>query len=230
MIPTPLGAEGLDAIPQQVITRIHQLEVFIVERGKTARQFLKATQTPIPLQQMTFFELNKHTTAEEWQQFLKPALEQGKDIGLLSEAGCPGVADPGAVIAQLAHKKGIRVIPMVGPSSILLALMASGLNGQQFAFHGYLPVKNPDRKQSIKQLERQSSRQHQSQVFIETPYRNVALFNDLLATLQAQTRLCIATDLSLPTEQILTQTIQKWKQGPVPDLHKRPSIFMFLAN
>lgn len=230
LIPTPLGENVIEPLPAYLIQAIHQIDVFIVERGKTARQFLKSIGTPIPLQTMTFFELNKRTNPNDIQSFLAPALEQNKNIGLLSEAGCPGVADPGAVVVQLAHKKGIKVIPMVGPSSILLALMASGMNGQQFAFHGYLPIKSPERKKTLKNLERQSAKENQTQIFIETPYRNDGFVEDVLSVLHPQTLFGIATDITLPTEYINTQTVQAWKKKEIPKLHKRPTIFLLLAR
>ncbi len=229
LLPTTLGADNLQTIPPYVIDRIHQLEVFIVERGKTARQFIKQTKTPIPFAEMQFFELNKRTNPADWKSFLLPALNEGKDIGLISEAGCPGVADPGAEIAQLAHQLGIRVNPMVGPSSILLALMASGMNGQQFAFHGYLPIKNPDRKKKLQQLEQESRRNQQTQLFIETPYRNNALLEESLQCLHNNTLFCVAADITLPTEYIYTLPVGEWQKATLPDLHKRPTLFLLLA-
>lgn len=230
LIPTPLGENNISSLPAYLIEQVQQIDVFIVERGKTARQFLKAIQTPIPLQSMTFFELNKRTHPDDIQSFLKPALEEGKNIGLLSEAGCPGVADPGAVVVQLAHQQGVKVVPLVGPSSILLALMASGMNGQQFAFHGYLPIKSPERKKMLKQLERQSAKNNQTQIFIETPYRNDGFIEDALAILQPHTLFGIAADITLPSEYINTQTVQNWKKKKIPSLHKRPTIFLLLAH
>ena len=230
LIPTPLGDGVLEPLPEYLIRQIHQIDVFIVERGKTARHFLKATKTPIPLQEMTFFELNKRTDPSEIQSFLKPALEQGKNIGLLSEAGCPGVADPGAVVVQLAHNLGIKVNPLVGPSSILLALMASGMNGQQFAFHGYLPIKSPERKKALKNLERQSAKAQQTQIFIETPYRNDGFVEDALSVLQPGTLFGIAADITLPSEYICTHPVKTWRKKKIPKLHKRPTIFLLLAH
>lgn len=228
LIPTPLAAGAWAPFPTETLDRMRQIEVFIVERGKTARQFLKEIETPIPFPQMTFFELNKYTIEEEIPSFLKPALA-GKNIGLMSEAGCPGVADPGAVVVQKAHDLGIPVVPLVGPSSILLALMGSGLDGQQFVFHGYLPIKNPDRKKAIKELERQSAQRKQTQIFIETPYRNDGLVADLLSGLNSETRLCMAADLTAPEAFLQTKTILNWKREGTPRLHKRPTIFLFLA-
>lgn len=230
LIPTPLGENSLEQFSDYLIQQIHQLDVFIVERGKTARQFLKAIKTPIPLQQMQFFELNKRTDLREIASFLEPALQEGKNIGLMSEAGCPGVADPGAVVVQRAHQLGIKVNPLVGPSSILLALMASGMNGQQFAFHGYLPIKSPDRKKRLKELERRSLKDNQTQIFIETPYRNDGFVEDALNALQANTMFGIATDLTLETEYVQSHQVKNWKKQSIPKLHKRPTIFMILAG
>lgn len=230
MIPTTLGEGAMHTIPNYVIEQIHKIDTFIVERGKTARQFLKQTKTPIPFANMQFFELNKRTDAGDLKSFLQPALVENKDIGLISEAGCPGVADPGAEIAQLAHELGIRVNPMIGPSSILLALIASGMNGQQFAFHGYLPIKSNERKKKLQQLENWSRKNNQTQIFIETPYRNDGFVEDALQALQASTRFGIAADITLPTEYICSLPVYQWKEKKVlPSLHKRPTIFMLLA-
>jgi 16S rRNA (cytidine1402-2'-O)-methyltransferase len=227
LIPSSLGDNTVHSIPQHTIEVAHSLDIFIAERAKTARHFLKALKTPVPFNDMTFYELNKKTPTEEIRHFLKDA-ENGKNVGLLSEAGCPGVADPGAVIVQLAHKKGIEVIPLVGPSSILLALMASGMNGQSFAFVGYLGVKKPDRVRDLKRLELLARKQNQTQIFIETPYRNMPLIEDMINSLSPTTRLCIAANLTLPTEYIKTKTIQEWKQTKLPELHKQPAIFLIL--
>lgn len=227
LIPSSLGDNTVHSIPQHTIEVAHSLDIFIAERAKTARHFLKALKTPVPFDDMTFYELNKKTPTEEINHFLKDA-EKGKNVGLLSEAGCPGVADPGAVIVQLAHEKGIEVIPLVGPSSILLALMASGMNGQSFAFIGYLGVKKNDRIRDLKRLELLARKENQTQIFIETPYRNMSLIEDMLNNLSPTTRLCIAANLTLPTEYIKTKTIQEWKKTKLPDLHKQPAIFLIL--
>jgi 16S rRNA (cytidine1402-2'-O)-methyltransferase len=228
LIPAPLGESYDLPIPKQVVDIVHSLEVFITERGKTARQYLKQLETPIPFQDMTFFELNKFTNLDELPSFLAPALELGKDVGLMSEAGCPGVADPGADVVKLAHELGLNVVPLVGPSSILLALMASGLNGQTFAFQGYLPIKMPERSKRISQLEHIAKRANQTQIFIETPYRNDAFLADLLKHLSPETLLCVATDLTLPTQYIKTKSVFSWKMDELPNLNKRPTIFLFL--
>lgn len=225
LIPASLGENTMHTIPQYVIDQIHLLDEFIVERAKTARRYLKVLNTPVPFEQMTFHELNKRTEKSALNGFLNNAV-QGKDIGLLSEAGCPGVADPGAEIVALAHKRGIEVVPFVGPSSILLALMASGMNGQNFAFSGYLAIKKPERTQHLKQLEHNSSRFNQTQIFIETPYRNNGLIEDMLKSLKPVTKLCIAADLTLTTQFIKTRTIEQWNKEIRPDLHKRLAIFL----
>ena len=229
LLPTPLGLDAVHSLPKYMIDRLHQLNYFIAERAKTARQFIKDTRPTKAFRELHFSELNKRTIPEELKEMLNPALD-GQDIGLLSEAGCPGVADPGAEIVSMAHQKGIQVIPMVGPSSILLALMASGMSGQQFCFNGYLPAKKPELSKRLKQLEQQSARFKQSQLFIETPYRNGALLEAAFKTLSLGTRLCIAADLTLPSEYILTQTIAVWRKTELPDLHKRPAIFIVEAE
>lgn len=225
LIPTPLGEDGLTALPSEVIEQMHRLDFFIAERAKTARRFIKSTAPTRPISVLSFFELNKFTTPEEKKTFLDPALK-GNDMGLLSEAGCPGVADPGAAIVKMAHQKGIKVVPLVGPSSILLALMASGMNGQNFAFKGYLPAKKPELSKALKQAEQSSGKLKQTQIFIETPYRNLGFIETALASLRPTTRLCIAADLTLPSQYIWTATIKDWKKTKIPDLHKRPAIFL----
>jgi len=227
LIPTPLGEHALHTIPPYVISILQKVKVIIAERGKTARQFLKATEPERPLQDFVYHELNKRTPPQQWQTYLDAAL-QGQDVGLLSEAGCPGVADPGADIVALAYRKGIEVVPLVGPSSILLALMASGLNGQSFCFHGYLSPKKPTLAQDLKRLENLAQRHQQTQLFIETPYRNTALVEVALQNLAPCTHFCIAADLTLPTEYIQTKAIQDWQNSSLPDLHKRPAIFLLL--
>ena len=225
LIPTPLGAEGLSAVPIYWRPILHRLDYFIAERAKTARRFIKSTAPERPIDVLHFEELNKRTAESDIDGFLKPLLE-GHDVGLLSEAGCPGVADPGSAVVARAHRLDIAVIPLVGPSSILLALMASGMNGQHFSFLGYLPPKQPALGKEIQRLEATARRQRSTQIFIETPYRNRALVEQLLRTLQPQTHLCIAADLTLPTEYIRTRTVAAWRQQEVPDLHKRPAIFL----
>ena len=211
-------------LPLPVSGIVSGLRFFIVEDIRNARRFLKKLDQSINIDELTFFELNKFTTSMQKAEYLKP-LAEGSDVGLISEAGCPGVADPGADMVRLAHHQNYRVIPLVGPSSILLALMASGLNGQQFAFHGYLPVKQPERITRIQQLEKQAFSLKQTQIFIETPYRNNHLINDLLKSCQPSTLLCIAADLTSENEYIQTQSNSLWK-NQVPDLDKRPAIFL----
>lgn len=224
LIPTPIIEEGLHTIPPYVIEHLHQFKYFIAERAKTARRFIKSTEPPHPISELTFYELNKHTTPEERNQFLDVVL-QGQDMGLLSEAGCPGVADPGAKVVAQAHRLGIRVVPLVGPSSILLALMASGMNGQSFTFHGYLSAKTPELIKDLKELE-QSARRGQTQLFIEAPYRNRGVVEQALKVLQADTFFGIAMDLTAEEEYIKTLPIHAWQKEKLPEFHKRPAIFL----
>lgn len=226
MIPVRLGDDiKLEVLPISIKKIIEQTNHYIVENEKTARRFIKKIS---PAKSQSILELNllnKFTEDIELATFLDPCL-QGFDVGVLSEAGCPGIADPGADIAKMAHEKNIQVIPLVGPSSILLALMASGMNGQGFSFNGYLPIDKQERKQKIKQLERISFEQNQSQLFIETPYRNEKLVEDLLVNLHPNTRLCIAVDITLNTEYIKTLPVSEWKRTKTEGLHKRPCIFI----
>ncbi len=225
LLPTPLHETAIATIPDYVIQQIHQLDVFIAERARTARHFIKATKTPKPIQTLTILELTKHTPQQEWQHFLQAA-EEGRDVGLMSEAGCPGVADPGAQIVQLAHAKAIEVIPMVGPSSILLALMASGMNGQHFCFHGYLSVKKPQLIQDLKRLEQLALRHQQTQIFIETPYRNNGLLEMVLEHLLPETYFCIACNLTAPDSLVMSKKIREWKKTILPNLDKLPTVFL----
>ncbi|MCP3932629.1 MAG: SAM-dependent methyltransferase [Bacteroidetes bacterium] len=229
LIPVSLGENSIFTIPEYVIEIIHSLDIFIAEKNKTARRFIKETGIKRPLQELIFFELNKHTKPEEWSDFLLEA-ESDKNIGLLSEAGCPAVADPGGEIVRLAHKKGIEIIPLVGPSSILLALMASGMNGQKFSFHGYLSPKRTELSKELKRLEKLSRQYKQTQIFIETPYRNKMVFETALNTLLPDTLFCIAVDITLATQQILTKSIKEWKKTTQPDLHKRPAVFLLFVT
>jgi 16S rRNA (cytidine1402-2'-O)-methyltransferase len=230
LIPCTLGdTPATQVLPQHVIDIARSLSHYVVEQTKTARQFLSALKHQQPIQSLHFATLNEHTKPAELSELLAPLLA-GFDVGIISEAGCPGIADPGAELVNLAHLKGIRVVPLVGPSSILLALMASGMNGQCFAFHGYLPIAEPDRNKAISALEAESASRRQTQMFIETPYRNEKLFAALLAQCHPRTRLCVATDISLTSEQIQTRTIAQWKAQPAPQLNKRPSLFLMLAS
>lgn len=225
LIPCPLGENALQTIPDYVKDIIHKLDYFICEKCKTARHFIKATGMPRPLQELTYYELNKRTDKNEWRTFLNP-LQEGHDVGLLSEAGCPGVADPGAVIVAAAHEKDIEVVPLVGPSSILLAVMASGMNGQNFAFNGYLAPKKNDLAKDLRRLEQQARKFQQLQLFIETPYRNNVLIETALQTLAPDTRLGVAADITLDSEYIKVKKVATWKKSKLPNLHKRPAIFM----
>jgi 16S rRNA (cytidine1402-2'-O)-methyltransferase len=225
LIPTTMGeCDPMDVLPQTVKRTIDFIDHYIVENEKTARKSIKEVHPEKKQSELILFTLNKRTEVKEHLEFIQPLLE-GKNVGLMSEAGCPGVADPGAVIVKLAHDKGIQVVPLVGPSSILLAMMASGMNGQSFTFHGYLPIEKDEKKASFKSLERISFEKNQSQIFIETPYRNNKLLEDLIQTLNPETHLCIATDITLPTEYIKTKKIAAWKKETI-DLHKRPTIFI----
>ena len=225
LIPTTLGEnEPLEVMPYSVKTIVELLDHYVVENEKSARRFIKKI-TPKKVQSsLVMMKLYKYASEIETQSYLD-FCDQGVSVGLLSEAGVPAVADPGASIVKLAHEKGIQVVPLVGPSSILMALMASGLNGQNFAFNGYLPIDNSERKKGIKALEKLSIDKNQSQIFIETPYRNEKMFTDLKSVLSPGTLLCIAIDISLPNEYIKTFTIAHWKKQS-PDLHKRPAIFI----
>lgn len=230
LLPCTLGdTPAQQVLPQHVIELARKLQHFVVEHPKTARQFLSTLKPEHPIQSLHLSSLNEHTTSGELAGLLSPLLS-GHDVGILSEAGCPGIADPGADLVSLAHQQGIRVIPLVGPSSILLALMASGLNGQCFAFHGYLPIEESERKKAIVTLEAESVKRNQTQLFIETPYRNDKLLHALLTHCRPHTMLCIASDITLPSEQIETRTIKQWKSKPPPLLHKRPSLFLLLAG
>ncbi len=225
LLPAPLGEGAVeDVIPQGTMAIVHSLRFFVVEELRTARRYLRKAGIPAAIDTLTFFELNEHTPETDIETFLQPLLT-GNDMGLLSEAGAPAVADPGANLVALAHRKNIEVIPLVGPSSLLLALMASGLNGQSFAFAGYLPVKNPDRQQRLRQLEKRSIAERQTQLFIETPYRNHALLEDMLAVCLPETRLCVAANITQPDAFIRTQTVGEWKKTAV-DIHKKPCIFL----
>jgi 16S rRNA (cytidine1402-2'-O)-methyltransferase len=225
LIPNLLGESPWQhVLPSGLPGILMNLRYFVVEDVRNARRFLKKLVPEIQIDELHFFELNKYTSEIQKAEYIQ-SMAEGNNAGLISEAGCPGVADPGADIVRLAHQKKITVIPLVGPSSILLALMASGLNGQQFAFHGYLPVKQEERIRKILQLERQAQSLNQTQIFIETPYRNNQLIHDLIKNCQPSTLLCIAADLTSENEFIRTNAIAGWK-NQVPDLDKRPAIFL----
>lgn len=225
LIPTTLGEmKHEDVLPETIKRVLSFIDDYIVENEKTARRFIKSVLPEKVQSTLRISILNKHTDTTEYSAMIAPCLS-GMNVGLMSEAGCPGVADPGAVIVKLAHEKGIQVIPLVGPSSILLAMMASGMNGQNFAFNGYLPIDKSEKKSTLKNFEKISQDRNQSQIFIETPYRNNKLFEDILQILQPNTQLCIATDITLPTEYIKTMRVADWKKTKV-DLHNRPCIFI----
>jgi 16S rRNA (cytidine1402-2'-O)-methyltransferase len=232
LIPNTLGDGDADALaavlPAPVRARAAALSYYIGENAKTTRAFLKKVGTQRPIQEIEIRELNVNTPAGAIDALLAP-VRAGTDAGLVSEAGCPAVADPGALLVRRAHERGVKVVPLVGPSSILLALMASGLNGQSFAFHGYLPVDANERAKRLRELEQQSRKGRQTQIFIETPYRNRALLDTLLATCAPSTLICVAVDLTLASESIASRAVSDWKKTPAPDLHKRPAIFLLLA-
>jgi 16S rRNA (cytidine1402-2'-O)-methyltransferase len=225
LIPNTLGnPDTSSTIPAVITERINHIQVYIVENLRNARRYLKSLNRDLDIDSLTFFELNKHSAENEIPNFLDPAM-QGADTGVISEAGLPGVADPGAVVVRMAHEKGIKVVPLTGPSSLLLALMASGLNGQAFTFHGYLPVKRPERMRKIRELEQVCHRTGETQIFMEAPYRNDALLADLLEVCAANTSLCVAADLTLDSEFVQTHPVSNWKKTK-PSLHKRPVIFL----
>jgi 16S rRNA (cytidine1402-2'-O)-methyltransferase len=225
LIPTDLGDNPtLEVLPISIAKVIEMIDDYIVENDKTARHFIKKTLPSKVQSSLRLNLLNKFTEKSEMVYFLD-ACKKGLSVGLLSEAGCPAIADPGADIVKLAHQNNIQVVPLVGPSSIILALMGSGMNGQSFAFNGYLPIDKDQRKSELKRLERLSFEQNQTQLFIETPYRNNKMLEDLIAVLHPQTRVCVACDITLPSEFIKTYTANEWKKIKV-DLHKRPAIFI----
>jgi 16S rRNA (cytidine1402-2'-O)-methyltransferase len=233
LVPTPLGEDSLAAIlPRPVIELVAGLDYFVAENAKSARAFLKAIHAEVPLrvalQSIQIAKLDGSTPEAELPALLEPLLA-GRNAGLVSEAGAPAVADPGAVLVARAHQLGIPVKPLTGPSSILLALMASGLNGQRFSFQGYLPVEMAQRRLELQRLERESRQSRVTQIFIETPYRNQVMFDGCLASLSPDTRLCIAVRLTMPDESVASHTVAQWKKKPAPDLKGRPAIFLFLA-
>ncbi|OSI09517.1 SAM-dependent methyltransferase [Neisseria zoodegmatis] len=229
LIPTPLGTPDTPCLLPHEQAQISGLTDFVVEAEKTARSHLKHLGITTPIRELNLQTLNEHTDINILPELLKP-LHEGRSMGIVSEAGCPVVADPGANLVALAHKHGFEVRPLVGPSSLLLALMASGANGQNFAFKGYLPSEKTERIQALKSLEQQSRRNNETQIFIETPYRNNAMLEDAVATLSPSTRLCTASDLTLPTQTIISKHVADWRKLPsLPDLKKRPTIFILHA-
>ncbi|MES2771469.1 MAG: SAM-dependent methyltransferase [Pseudomonadota bacterium] len=230
LIPVPLGASSPTAVlPLPVLECAQQLKHFVVENAKSARVFLKTLPSHWPLQDLQLAELNEHTARAQLSDLLAP-LRAGNDLGLLSEAGCPAIADPGADLVALAQSEGIRVAPLIGPSSILLALMGSGLSGQQFAFHGYLPVKTVERQQQIRHLEQDSRVEKRAQIFIETPYRNQQMLATLLEVCAGQTLICVASEISLPAQQIRTQSVAAWRTQTLPEIDRRPTVFILQAD
>ncbi len=228
MIPCPISdrTDAGDVLPAANRRVIDSLDYFIVENVRSARRFLSRAGIARRIDDLEFVELNEHTSAGEAVEAMVRPIAGGRSAGVISEAGVPGVADPGALVAEACHRRGIRVVPLVGPSSILMALMASGLNGQSFAFCGYLPVKPPERAKALKSLERRARAEGQSQIFIEAPYRNVKLLEQILAVCAADTRLTVACDITSPDEMILTQAVGSWRRMPMPDIAKRPTIFI----
>ena len=228
LIPTPLG-EGDPArvLPASVLEVIPTLNCFVVEELRTARRFLSAAGLKGHIDELEFHELNEHTKPQEVEAFAK-LFDEGRSVGLLSEAGLPAVADPGALLVALCHRHGIEVVPLVGPSSLMLALMASGLNGQSFAFVGYIPAKTEERRAALRTLEKRSASAHQTQILIETPYRNDSLMADLLSCLNGHTRVCVAANLTCPDQFIQTHTVAEWKSKPIT-IGKRPCVFLILS-
>lgn len=228
LIPCPISDDTavVDVTPAANQAIIDSLDYFIVENTRSARRFLSKSGYAKAIDEATFVELNEHTTSPtEIARMIEP-LKAGRNAGVISEAGVPAVADPGQAVVELCHRSNIRVVPLVGPSSILMAVMASGLSGQSFAFNGYLPIKEPERGKTIKRLESRTRGEHQSQLFIEAPYRNVKLLEQMLKTLNPDTRLCIACDITSKSEYIRTQTVAQWRKTTMPDIQKRPTIFI----
>jgi len=226
LIPSRIGDQPpLEVLPLSIRKKITDINHYIVENEKVARRFIKKIVPTKNQNKLQINLLNKFTQDIEIPEFIKPCSD-GIDVGLMSDAGCPGIADPGAKVVAFAHRQNIKVIPLVGPSSIILALMASGLNGQNFAFNGYLPIDKAECKRKIKSLEKHAELNNQAQIFIETPYRNKQLIETFLKTLKPQTKLCVAVDLTIDTEYVKTKTIQEWKIQNI-DFHKKPAIFIF---
>ena len=228
LIPSPLGDyDPAEVIPAPTLDLLQHISCFVVEEVRTARRYLSRAGLKGHIQELEFHELNEHTTAEEVERFAA-LFDDGRDVGLISEAGLPAVADPGAALVALCHRRGIEVVPQVGPSSLMLALMASGLNGQSFTFCGYLPAKTEERRNAIKSIEKVSQSKRQTQIFIETPYRNDAMFSDLLQSCRPSTKICIAANITMPDEYIRTKTVAEWKKEN-PIIGKRPCVFLILA-
>lgn len=228
LIPSPLGEyDPAQVIPAPTLDLLQHIGCYVVEEVRTARRYLSRAGLKGHIQELEFHELNEHTSAEEVER-LVALFEDGRDVGLISEAGLPAVADPGSALVALCHRHGIEVVPQVGPSSLMMALMASGLNGQSFTFCGYLPAKTEDRRNAIRSIEKVSQSRRQTQIFIETPYRNDAMFSDLLQSCRPSTRICVAADITMPDEFIRTRTVAEWKKEN-PIIGKRPCVFLMLA-
>ena len=228
LIPCPISDETApwEVLPASNRAVMDSLDYFIVENTRTARRFLSKAGVARPIETLEFRELNEHTPDGREVEALVEPLLAGRSAGVISEAGVPGVADPGALVVEACHRRGIRVVPLVGPSSIILAMMASGLNGQSFAFNGYLPVKPPERARAIRSFERRAVGEGQSQLFIEAPYRNAKLLEQLVQTLAPTTRLTVAADLTAPGQRIETRTVAQWRERPLPEINKHPAIFI----
>ena len=225
MMPCPIAEDDLSSLSANALTILHRLDHFVVERARTSRRFIKSTGHPIPIADLQIFELNKNNPSDGLHAFLD-ILKKGISVGFLSEAGCPGIADPGNLAVQYAHNNGFQVRPLVGPSSILLALIASGLNGQNFAFNGYLPNKSPELTKKLRWLEQKVLGQNQTQLFMEAPYRNEFILTHCMKVLSPQTKLCIACDITSDTEYVMTKTIKDWKGTDWKQFHKRPTVFL----
>lgn len=226
LIPVTLGDTSISQVlPDYNHDVITGIKHFIVENIRSARRFLKKVEKSIDIDELTFYELNRHTDRKIISEYLKP-LEQGQSVGIISEAGCPAIADPGADVVAIAQSRGFKVVPLVGPSSIIMSVMASGFNGQSFAFNGYLPVDIPGRTKALKKLENKVYNEDQTQLFIETPYRNSKMFETMLQALRPTTKICIAAGITTPEETIITKTVEKWKKSPLPDFEKIPCVFL----
>jgi len=226
LVPIPIAEDALSTLSTSLVSKTLELKHYFVENVRTARRFLKALHPSIIIDEIQFSEIDKHNGADT--ALFRKWIKEGLEIGIMSEAGCPGIADPGAELAGIAHSAGAKVIPLTGPNSIVLALMASGLNGQSFCFNGYLPVKDPARSQKLKALEALSRKERQTQLFIETPYRNNQLLDEIIKHCQPQTQLCIALNITGATEYIKTQSLKEWKANK-PQLDKAPAVFLMLA-
>lgn len=225
LLPVTLGDTPIEKVlPAYNREIIISIKHFVVEDVRSARRFLKNVEPSINIDELTFYPLNKHTSPEDISGYLKP-LAEGNSMGVISEAGCPAVADPGADVVAIAQRKNMKVVPLVGPSSIILSIMASGFNGQSFAFHGYLPIEQGERIKRLKELEQRVYSEHQTQLFIETPYRNYKLMEDIIKTCRPQTKLCVAANITCEGEYIKTRTLKEWR-GKLPDLTKIPCIFL----